>query len=93
MPEVRLSGQLVCASVEEAVVVRRHLPFHVSLTLAEPGCVSFEVNQTDDPLVFQVEERFRSAEALAVHQRRVAVSEWGRVTIGIERRYVIEGIR
>lgn len=48
---VRLSGFLRCASVAEVEIVQRHLPEHMRLTRAEPGCISFEVSQTDDPLV------------------------------------------
>lgn len=87
--QVALSGQLVCASDEEVAVVQRHLPQHIDLTRAEPGCISFEVNQTDDRYVWQVDERFVDRAALDAHQARVAASKWGEVTAGIERRYSI----
>lgn len=87
---VRLSGQLVCADGAEAAVVRQHLPLHRELSRAEPGCVSFEVRETDDPYVWQVDEEFVDDDAFAVHQTRVAASAWGRATAGIERRYVID---
>lgn len=90
MPGVRLSGQLVCADAAEAAIVAQQLPTHLALTRAEPGCLSFEVVQTGDPLNWQVDELFVGADAFAAHQRRVALSEWGRVTAGIERRYTIE---
>ena len=35
---------------------------------------------------------FQDAAAFTAHQQRVAGSEWGRATAGIERRYEIEGI-
>ncbi|MEA4943533.1 MAG: antibiotic biosynthesis monooxygenase [Propionicimonas sp.] len=89
---VGLRGQLVCRSSAEAEVVRRQLPQHRALTRAEPGCLAFEVRATDDPLVWQVDERFVDATAFAAHQARVAASEWGRATAGIERRYVVEGL-
>ncbi|WP_265521143.1 putative quinol monooxygenase [Oerskovia flava] len=92
MSDVRLTGQLVCADDGEAAVVRRHLPQHVALTRAEPGCLSFEVTPAEEPLVWHVEERFVDAGAFAAHQRRVAASEWGRATAGIERRYTIDGM-
>lgn len=53
---VRLSGFLRCASMEDVELVVRHLPEHIRLTRAEPGCLSFEVSQTDDPLIWRVEE-------------------------------------
>lgn len=92
MPQIRLSGQLVCRDGDEAAIVLQHLPLHISLTRTEPGCVSFEVQQTDDPLIWQVEERFIDKAAFDAHQARVAASEWGHVTLGIERRYSIEGL-
>ena len=91
MTHVRLSGQLVCKNDLEAQLVLEQLPEHVTLTLAEPGCLSFEVTRTADPLIWQVEERFEDQVAFAAHQARVAGSEWGRMTAGIERRYSIEG--
>jgi len=89
MGHVELSGRLVCADEREAEIVVRHLPEHVALTRAEPGCLSFEVRATADPLVWTVSERFASPAAFAAHQQRVATSEWGRATAGIERDYAI----
>jgi len=86
-PEVRLSGQLICATEDEAAVVRQHLPRHVDLTRAEPGCISFEVRPTGDPFVWQVDEVFVDDAAFDAHRARVAASPWGRVTAGVERRY------
>ncbi|WP_422933333.1 putative quinol monooxygenase [Sinomonas sp. P47F7] len=92
MTLVHLSGQLVCRDKSDASAVVRHLARHVALTRAEAGCVAFHVTPTDDPLVWQVDELFSDAAAFRAHQERVASSEWGRVTAGIERRYTIEGI-
>lgn len=92
MNEVRLSGLLVCESDDQALLVDHHLPLHVALTHAEPGCLSFDVTRTDDALVWHVEERFRDEAAFAAHQERAAGSEWGRATAGIERRYSIDGL-
>ncbi len=91
MPHVTLSGQLVCADDREADIVSRHLPRHVELTRAEPGCLSFQVRPTGDPRVWQVDECFADAAAFAAHQERVASSRWGRATAGIERRYAVRG--
>jgi quinol monooxygenase YgiN len=92
MTEVHLSGELVCRDDDERAVVVVHLARHIALTRAEVGCVSFEVTPTKDPLVWQVDELFRDAAAFKAHQDRVANSEWGRATVGIERRYRIEGL-
>lgn len=92
MPEVTLSGELVCATEPQAETVAGHLPLHIALTRAEAGCLTFEVTQTEDRLIWRVEERFRDAAAFQAHQERVAASEWGSATAGIERRYVITGM-
>lgn len=89
MTTVHLTGQLICATPTEAATVEAHLAQHVALTRAEPGCVSFEVTRSDDPLVWDVAEVFDGDEAFEAHQTRVASSEWGRATAGIERRYQV----
>ena len=90
-PEVTLSGELRCADAAERERVLAHLPAHLALTRAEPGCLGFDVDATDDPLVWRVEERFVDEAAFDAHQRRVAASAWGTATAGIERRYEIRG--
>lgn len=92
MGEIHLTGQLVCKTEDEARVVILHLPKHIERTRAEPGCASFAVEQTDDPLIWTVEERFEDQHVFKLHQERVADSEWGRQTTGIERRYSIDGL-
>lgn len=90
MSTVRLSGRLVCHDEREAVLVAQHLPLHVELTRAEPGCINFEVSPTGDPLVWVVEEEFVDATSFAAHQDRVTGSTWGRATAGIQRDYHID---
>lgn len=92
MTDVRLTGRLVCKTADEARRVAIHLPQHIALTRAEPGCVSFDVTPTADPLIWEVAERFADEAVFRAHQDRVAGSEWGRETAGIERRYEIEGL-
>ncbi len=79
-------------TVDRATVVAEHLSDHVARTRAEPGCISFSVASTVDPMVWQVDECFQDSSALKAHQDRVAGSDWGRVTAGIERRYAIHGL-
>ena len=76
---------------KELSTVLTQLPHHIELTRQEPGCISFEVTQTDNLLVWQVDELFVDEESFAAHQSRVAESEWGQTTAKIERRYAIEG--
>lgn len=89
MPRIQLTGTLVCANEEQATIVATHLPRHVDLTRAEAGCIRFDVTLTNDPLVWAVAELFATEEAFRAHQERVAASEWGTATAGIERNYTI----
>nr|WP_274636616.1 antibiotic biosynthesis monooxygenase [Microbacterium bovistercoris] len=92
MSRIHLSGELICRDPHEAQVVADALAEHVALTRAEAGCLSFEVVATADPLVWHVDERFADAAAYRRHQARVAASDWGRATAGIQRRYEVEGL-
>jgi len=89
MTAIEVTGRLVCASPTEAMTVGQHLPLHIRLTRAEPGCERFEVKLTSHPFVFAVSERFADQAAYEAHQARVAASEWGRATAGITREYEI----
>ena len=73
---VELTGRLVCGDLDEAAAVRRHLPEHVALTRAEPGCLRFEVEPTEDPLVWTVSELFVDRAAFEAHQARIRSSPW-----------------
>lgn len=89
---VALTGRLLCADPSEADAVRRHLPEHVALTLAEPGCLRFAVEPTEDPLVWTVSELFADRAAFEAHQTRVRSSRWFDATSGIQRDYVVEPV-
>lgn len=86
---VRLIGRLICANGEQAAKVRQHLPDHLRLTRAEPGCLSFDVVPTNDPLIWEVNETFTDRAAFDTHQARVRASDWGTQTIGITRDYEV----
>ncbi|MFS0866987.1 putative quinol monooxygenase [Microbacterium sp. 179-B 1A2 NHS] len=92
MSEIHLTGHLVCRTSDEVATVAAHLPEHTRRTRAEAGCLHFEVGSTADPLVWSVQERFADEESFRAHQERVADSEWGRRTAGIERRYSVAGL-
>ena len=89
---ITLSGQLICTDDDEARIVRTHLPEHIRLTRAEPGCLSFEVTPTDDPLVWQVDEVFSTQADFDAHQARTAASDWGRASKGIRRDFKISEV-
>ena len=86
---VRRRGRLICASPAQSEIVRRYLQEHVRLTRLEPGCLSFDVTQSHDPLVWLVEELFVDQQAFDAHQVRTKASEWGRQTAAIRRDYQI----
>ncbi len=89
---VRLTGFLRCLSMDEVAVVERHLGDHIALTRAEPGCLSFAVTQTADPLVWRVEEAFADRAAFEEHQTRTRSSAWFAATSHIERDYAVSGV-
>ncbi len=66
-----------------------HLPNHIRLTRAEPGCLRFEVLPTSDPMVWTVEETFVDQHAFEAHQARTRSSEWAHETASIRREYEI----
>ncbi len=87
--DVTLTGTLTCKTSEEAARVRAALEMHIALTRAEPGCLSFEVTATADPLVWAVSERFADTAAFEAHQARARATDWARQTAGIARDYKI----
>ena len=88
---VRLTGKLICANMEEVKTVKDSLAEHIRLTLAETGCLSFRVWQTDDPLIWGVEESFADPAAFSHHQQRTRASAWWTATAAILRSYEITG--
>lgn len=90
MTRLTLTGFLLARSLDEADRVALHLPDHLRLTRAEPGCLRFEVIRSQsDPCRFAVTEAFTDRAALAAHQARAAATPWARVTAGIPRDYRI----
>ena len=86
---IRLRGSFSAADETEAVVIRQHLTAHITLTRAEPSCLSFAVTQTDDPLVWLVEELFKDQAAFDAHQARNRASPWFAATHTLKRAYTI----
>ncbi|MBO9466798.1 antibiotic biosynthesis monooxygenase [Tropicibacter sp. R15_0] len=73
--------------------IRSALPEHIRLTRAEPGCLSFDVVESDTtPGRFDVAEEFTDKAAFDAHQVRVKASDWGKISVGIERSYEILGL-
>ena len=89
---IKLYGYIIVpASALDAV--QSALPTHIALTLSEPGCVHFEVEQSaSNPYRFNVDELFVDQAAFDAHQTRVKASAWGRVTTEVERHYTVEEV-
>ncbi|MBM7815721.1 quinol monooxygenase YgiN [Brevibacterium paucivorans] len=89
MSTIELNGTLICKDVSDDSIVERFLPKHVALSRDEPGCLRFEVTQSDDPLVWNVSEQFTDQASFDSHQARVKASEWGHATSHIPCDYTI----
>ncbi|MDT1061139.1 GNAT family N-acetyltransferase [Paracoccus sp. CPCC 101403] len=96
-PLVALSGRLTCADMAQMMLALDLLPDHVKLSRAEPGNLRFDLAQTEDPLVWRLDELFADAEAFAAHQSRTAASDWGQrsrdITRAFERTETLPRIR
>ena len=90
--EVTVEGTLRCLSEEQAANFRAGVVDHIRLSRAEPGCIAFNITETDDPMVWRVSERFESPEAFEAHKARMATSDWPRHAEGIERDLTITGM-
>ncbi|REC96430.1 putative quinol monooxygenase [Kushneria indalinina] len=89
MSKVVLKGFIQVPS-DELEAINQELANHCRLTLEEPGCITFRVIQEEnDPCRFNVYEEFVDREAFELHQRRVAGSDWGKLTRNAERHYDI----
>jgi quinol monooxygenase YgiN len=91
MTKVTLKGHILVPD-KDLESVRRALPRHIKNTLAETGCLSFEIIPDKENVNrFFVFEEFKDMESFKAHQNRVATSEWGAVSVGVERHYEITG--
>jgi quinol monooxygenase YgiN len=90
---IRLRGHLLCQTMEEAATVRWNMAQHIALSRAEPGCLSFDLTPTDDPLVFEVMESFRTRADFDAHQLRTRASPWFEATRQIPRDFRVEELR
>jgi quinol monooxygenase YgiN len=93
MPKLKLNGQMVCQTPEQREAVMKHLDEHVKLTRSESGCLEFSIEETKDPLVFQVNEMFASEGDFQAHRARTESTEWAEATKGIKRKYNISMVK
>lgn len=88
---VTLTGRLICTTEAEAGRIRARLADHIRPTRAEPGCLRFDVAETADPLVWQVDETFTDRAAFEAHRARTRTSRRAQETAGIRRDFRITG--
>lgn len=87
--KIYLDGYLDIPAERQQAVMEA-LPLHVSLTLAEPGCLKFEViESTEIAGRLLVSEIFVDQAAFEAHQARNRASAWFSVTTGIDRHFQI----
>ena len=84
---VILTGTLTCAE-DDADRVRAALPEHIRLSRAEPGCLRFDVVETE-PGLFTVSEEFTDQAAFEAHQARTRASAWWTATGHIPRNFKV----
>jgi quinol monooxygenase YgiN len=90
---IRLRGHMICQTMEESAAVHWHMADHIALSRAEPGCVSFDITATDDPLSFEVIESLRTREDFDAHQARTRIGPWFEATRQILRDFRVEELR
>ncbi|WBU52329.1 putative quinol monooxygenase [Paracoccus sp. SCSIO 75233] len=83
--QIALSGRLICVDSSQLLIVLSHLSDHIAASRAEPGCLFFDIAQTDDPLIWQVEELYEDEAALKAHKARTAASIWAEKTAALTR--------
>ncbi|MCM0622056.1 putative quinol monooxygenase [Nocardioides bruguierae] len=89
---VVLRGTLTAPDAQVATLVETHMPRHVELSLAEPGCLHFEVTPAAAPLTWELSERFVDTAAFRAHQARGAASEWATVSALLSEDFRITGL-
>ena len=86
---IRLTGTLTCTTEDDLKIVEAYLPDHTRLSRAEPGCLSFTVTQSDDPLIWHLDETYTDQAAFEAHQTRNRTSLWWQKSQGLIRDFQI----
>jgi quinol monooxygenase YgiN len=89
---IHVTGTLTCATADDADTVVRLLPDHIRLSRAEPGCRSFNVTRSTDPLVWVLDETFADQAAFDAHQTRTRASVWFAATAHLARDFRVVGV-
>ena len=89
MSKIILQGYIVVPDADLSAV-KTELDIHKKLTQQESGCLIFEVPQDCINIhKFSVYEEFIDQKAFDSHQARVKNSNWGKVTVNVQRYYQI----
>jgi len=92
MPKVILTGHIIVPD-SDLPAVKKELITHKRLTSQEEGCLVFEVSQDEENLnKFNVYEEFIDRDSFSAHQKRVHESNWGAITVNVERHYQITDV-
>ncbi len=86
---IHLTGTLTCNSADDLKIVKTYLPEHIRLSREEPGCLTFSVTQTANPLVWQLDETYVDQAAFEAHQTRNRASVWWQVSQNLVRNFQI----
>ena len=86
---IRLTGTLTCITPDDLKIVETYLPEHTRLSRAEPGCLTFNVTQTANPLVWQLDETYTDRAAFEAHQTRNRASVWWEKSQNLRRDFQI----
>ena len=89
MKKVILKGFIIVPTAD-LPAVKKALISHKELTRNEPGCLMFNVTQSEFNLNrFDVYEEFIDRTAFEQHQARVKGSAWAKATVNVHRHYEI----
>ncbi len=91
MSKIILEGYILVAS-SDLTAVKNELANHIQLTRQEEGCLIFEVSQDNkNTNRFNVYEEFVSQDAFKLHQQRLNSTEWGKISLKLEKHYKTSG--
>lgn len=88
---IKVVGYIQFPESENMESVMVALSLHIEATLAEPGCISFEVKPSLGIAGrLDVSEEFLSSEAFEYLQERTRSSDWAVISKNAERSYKVE---
>ncbi len=89
-PETFVLAGHILVPDKDLEAVRRELPGHRDATLAEDGCLRFNVFQDlKNKNKFHVFEVFKSEAAFRVHKQRMQGTDWVKAAANVERFYTV----